>query len=118
MQKKSLALLTGVLACTLSLALLCLSTTNLSAQATASATLQGTVTDKSGAVVPNAEVKINSAATGLTRPTTTGSTGTYRFELLPAGTYDVRISSKVFATAVFQIVGLAVTQTTTIDASL
>ncbi len=118
MQKKSLALLTGVLACTLSLALLCLSTTNLSAQATASATLQGTVTDKSGAVVPNAEVKINSAATGLTRSTTTGSTGTYRFDLLPAGTYEVRISSKGFATAVFQNVGLAVTQTTTIDASL
>src|SRR5258708_4325704 len=108
MVNKFLALLVGVLLCGISLY----------AQATASATLQGTVTDKSGAVVPNADVKINSADTGLTRSTTTGSTGTYRFDLLPAGTYEVRISSKGFATAVFQNVGLAVSQTTTIDANL
>src|SRR5437016_372639 len=118
MGNKCRALLIGVPLCTLAVALLCLSTTNLSAQATASATLQGTVTDKSGAVVPGADVRINSADTGLTRSTTTGSMGTYRFDLLPAGTYEVRISSKGFATAVFQNVGLAVSQTTTIDASL
>src|SRR5258708_16506770 len=104
--------------CLAAVALALFSTGNGFAQATASATLQGTVTDKSGAVVPGAEIKINSADTGLTRSTTTGSSGTYRFDLLPAGTYEVRISLKGFATAVFQNVGLGVSQTTTIDASL
>ncbi|PYT15161.1 MAG: hypothetical protein DMG59_14745 [Acidobacteria bacterium] len=83
------------------LAVVSLSANNLFAQATASATLQGTVMDKSGAVIPNADVKITNKATGLVRGDTTGNTGNYRFELLPPGTYQVRISVKGFATGVY-----------------
>ena len=100
------------------LAVVSLSANNLFAQATASATLQGTVMDKSGAVIPNADVKITNKATGLVRGDTTGNTGNYRFELLPPGTYQVRISVKGFATGVYENVELAVGRTTTIDASL
>src|SRR5689334_1286218 len=99
----------------LSLALLlaCLSTSNLFAQATASATLQGTVMDKSGAVVPGAEVKVTQKETGLVRTATTSSAGLYRFDLLPPGPCEVRVSAKGFATAAFENVELAVGQTTT-----
>ena len=92
--------------------------TNICAQVTATASLQGRVMDKSSAVVPNADVKINNKNTGLTRATTTGAEGLYNFDLLPPGFYEVRVSAKGFATTVFQNVELSVGQSTTIDASL
>jgi hypothetical protein len=100
------------------LVLVCLSAMNVSAQVTASATLQGTVTDKSGAVVPGAEVKATDKQTGAVRTETTNNSGLYVFNLLPAGTYDVRVSLKGFSTALFENVELAVSRTTTIDALL
>src|SRR6266404_8365988 len=89
-------------------ALLCLSIGNLFAQGTASATLRGTVLDKSQAVIPNADVKISSKETGLVRTTVTGNSGLYQFDLLPVGTYEVRVTVKGFATAVFEKVEVAV----------
>ncbi len=97
---------------------MCVCANNLSAQATASAVLQGTVTDSSGAVVPGADVNIANKSIGLTRSTTTTGVGTYRFDLLPAGQYEVRISMKGFATSVRTNVVLSVSLTTTVDASL
>ena len=108
MGNKFLALLIGALLCTLSLY----------GQVTATGSLAGTVTDKSGAVVPNASVKISSKDTGLARETTTGAGGVYRFDLLPAGTYTITASASGFATSTTQNVGLSVGQTTTIDISL
>ena len=98
--------------------LVCLSTGNLVAQITATATLQGTVTDKTSAVIPNAEVKITSRETGQVRTETTTGTGTYGFNLLPAGIYEVRVTVKGFATSVFNNVELFVSRTTTIDAQM
>ena len=91
---------------------------NLSAQVTATASLQGRVMDKSSAVVPNAEVKITNKSTGLTRTATTGSEGLYNFDLLPPGIYEVRVSAKGFATTAFQNVELSVGQSTALDAAL
>lgn len=91
---------------------------NLYAQATASATLQGTVLDKSGAVIPNATVKVSNKDTGLSRTGTSSGAGTYRFDLLPPGKYEVRISASGFATQAFEQVELAVAQTSTIDATM
>ena len=99
-------------------ALLCLSISSLPAQITATATLQGTVTDKSAAVIPNAEIKITNKSTGEARAAVSNSAGLYSFNLLPAGTYEVRVSVKGFATAAFEDVELAVSRTTTIDAQL
>jgi hypothetical protein len=90
----------------------------LSAQVNATGTLVGIVTDKSGAVVPGADVKIANKETGLNRETTTNGAGQYRFDLLPAGTYEVRVTMPGFALAVIGNVGLAVSQTTTIDVNL
>ncbi|PYT32194.1 MAG: hypothetical protein DMG58_10680, partial [Acidobacteria bacterium] len=88
------------------------------AQATASATLLGTVTDKSGAVVPNATVSILEPTTGLTRNTKTADTGLYRFDLLPAGNYRTEITAPGFARLVFGKVEVSVAKVTTVDGSL
>lgn len=61
-------------------------------------TVTGTVTDESGAVIPGASVTVRSKATGAERKLETGSDGTYSAAALPAGEYEVDISSKGFKT--------------------
>src|SRR5256885_5123677 len=87
------------------------------AQATASATIQGTVLDKSQAAVTGAEVVITNKATGATRTAPSSDTGYYRFDLLSAGVYTVKISKAGFAT-VLETVELLVGETTTANATL
>ena len=60
--------------------------------------ITGTVTDPTGAVVPNATVTITNVATNVSQNTTTGSDGSYRFSLVPPGTYIVEIKAANFAT--------------------
>src|SRR5499427_3871064 len=69
------------------------------AQATASGTIQGTVLDKSEAVVSGAEVVVTSKGTGVTRTITSSDTGYFRFDLLSAGFYTVKASKDGFSTA-------------------
>ena len=102
----------------LMLACILLAGFTLNAQVNATGTLLGTITDKSGASVPSASVKATNTDTGLSRQTTTNESGEYRFNLLPAGTYKVQVTMSGFAQAVFANVGLAVSQTTTLDATL
>src|ERR1700722_7895294 len=54
------------------------------------ATVSGTITDPSGAVVPGVAVTIFSHGTGLKRSTSTDTDGEYRFAGLPTGTYSLR----------------------------
>jgi Carboxypeptidase regulatory-like domain len=60
--------------------------------------LVGTIFDKTGATVANATVEATNVATGVKYPTTAGSSGEYRLNNLPIGTYDVSASSPDFAT--------------------
>jgi outer membrane receptor protein involved in Fe transport len=53
--------------------------------------IQGTVVDQSGGVLPGATVTVTRTFTGLTRTSVTDSTGTFREELLPVGVYDVTV---------------------------
>ena len=87
------------------------------AQATASATIQGTITDKSGAVVAGAEVVGKNKGTDITRTTSSDETGSYRFELLPVGTYTVTVTKRGFA-AFTQTIEILVGQTATVNAEL
>ena len=66
----------------------------------AGATLNGTVSDASGAGVPNANVSIKNTATGVERDVTTDSDGFYSAPNLLPGTYEVTISASGFSTAV------------------
>jgi len=58
--------------------------------------LEGTVTDKSGAVVPGAKVTITDEATGVSRNTVTGGSGFYRIAGLPPGKYKVEVEATSF----------------------
>jgi outer membrane receptor protein involved in Fe transport len=90
---------------------------NLFAQATASGSIQGTVTDNSGAVVVGAEVTITNRANGNTRSTTTNGTGAYRFDLLSAGEYLVTTTKGGFAKSTSPL-ELLVGQTATVNPQL
>ena len=80
-------------------ALLMLSATNLPAQLT-SATLTGVVSDPSGAVVPQAKVKLVNEKTGDSRETVTNNDGYYTFAGMAVGdlTYKLVIEAKGFVT--------------------
>ncbi|HLV87284.1 MAG TPA: carboxypeptidase regulatory-like domain-containing protein [Candidatus Sulfotelmatobacter sp.] len=87
------------------------------AQSLTSGDITGTVTDPSGAAVPNANVTLKSNDTGQTRSTTSNSTGGYRFALLSPGSYTVSSASQGFQ-ASNQNVNVAVGQTTTVNISM
>ncbi len=59
--------------------------------------IEGTITDPSGGVVPDAAVTITNNGTNTSQATTTGTDGTYRFSLVPPGTYTIDIKAKNFA---------------------
>ncbi|MBZ5625680.1 MAG: TonB-dependent receptor [Acidobacteriia bacterium] len=104
---------------TISLTLLCLLTFAATVVAQVDrATLNGTITDASGAVVPKARVELVSQTTGLHRETVTGSRGAYEVPALPIGAYTVTISMGGFKPVVIKDVEFAVGQARTIDAVL
>src|SRR5882762_7535644 len=74
----------------------------------AGATLTGTVTDRSGAVIPKAEISVKNAATGVTRSSETNSAGFYTAPGLPPGNYAVSVIAAGFSTAVRTNVTLTV----------
>src|SRR6267154_3848181 len=67
------------------------------------ATLSGTVTDASGAVIANAQVSIRNTATGISKDTTTDSAGFYAAPNLPAGPYEVKVTAAGFNTLVTNV---------------
>lgn len=82
-------------------------------QVTATANLQGTVEDRTGAVLSKADVTITNKATGETRSTKSNDSGEYRFDLLPVAIYNVKVSAQGFAGAEAKDVELLVGRTTT-----
>ena len=85
------------------LGFICLLTASAFGQATASGTVQGTVVDKSQALVIGAEVFLTNNNTGVTRTTTTNESGSYRFDLISAGSYSVKVSKQGFSSAVRKV---------------
>jgi hypothetical protein len=61
-------------------------------------TIQGTVTDPTGAAIPGAQVKVSSPETGFARTVTTNDQGEYVVPELPLGTYSVTVSKKGLST--------------------
>lgn len=60
------------------------------------ATLQGQVADKSGAVLPKATVTLTNTETGFSRTTASDDSGQYKVALLPVGNYKVTAAAKGF----------------------
>ncbi len=82
------------------------------------ATLSGTVTDPTGAVVPSATVLIHSVATGLDRNTVSDAAGSYTAPALQPGDYTVTVTAPGFARWVAQKVTLPVDGYVNINAKL
>ena len=88
------------------------------ARAQNEAALSGTVTDTTGAVVPNATVKLTSHEQGTVRTVQTNQAGVYQFSFLPPGTYDLDVSANGFKTVNRTNETLAVAQNARLDFSL
>jgi hypothetical protein len=69
-----------------------------SAQVTGGGSIQGTVTDPSGAVVPQAQVVATNSATGVETVRQTTAAGFYVITPLPAGDYTVKVTAAGFRT--------------------
>ena len=65
-------------------------------QGQASASFSGTISDKAGAVISGATVRVVSQGTGLTRESKTDDSGLYTIPLLPAATYTIRVEMQGF----------------------
>lgn len=90
----------------------------LAAQVSITGKITGVVTDSSGAAVPNATVTVKSTALMATRTTNTTADGSYLFDLLPLGTYEVTITANGFRAVDETDVVLTAGFTATVNAKL
>src|ERR1700678_3673807 len=84
----------------ISLLLLLFMTYSLYAQVAGTGTIQGTVSDPTGAVLANAPVTIANPSTNLTLTGKTDGSGIYVFPNIAIGTYTVTVTAKGFETYV------------------
>ena len=98
--------------------LLALSCTSLAYSQTLNATLLGTVTDPSGAVVPNAKVTITETNTGVSRIGQTNGSGNYLFPNLAPGIYLVNVEASGFKKETRRDITLLVDTSTRTDVQL
>ncbi len=68
-----------------------------SAQGPTTGSISGTITDPSGAVVPDAKITVTSPALINPQSILSSGEGTYRFPSLPPGTYAVNVEAAGFA---------------------
>jgi hypothetical protein len=100
------------------LAALLFCTTSAPAQVTGVATVQGVVTDNSGAVVAGADVLVTNLETGVALRGATNDAGLYRLSGLNPGRYSVEVRAGGFAPARANELRLEVGQTARLDINL
>jgi len=88
------------------------------AQTSVGATLEGTVSDQSEAIIVGAQVRFFDPATGLSRTLTTDGKGHFLASELPVGTYEVRVSKPGFAPYLHTGVTLTLGQTARLSIQL
>lgn len=85
---------------------------------TVTGSITGTVTDPSGAVIPNATVVAINVATGVRTPATTNGAGAYSIRFLPIGPYTVEVTAQGFGKSTVPQFSLEIDQTAKIDAQV
>ncbi|MBY0508278.1 MAG: TonB-dependent receptor [Bryobacteraceae bacterium] len=83
-----------------------------------SASLSGTVSDPSGAIVSGAKVTVSNVATGLIRSMNTTEAGLFTFVRLPVGTYNLEVAQNGFAPLKIENLPLTVGGQTSLDLKL
>lgn len=76
----------------------------------------GSVTDSSGAVIPNVELTLTNDGTGVTQQEKAGTNGSFRFGLVPPGTYTLTAKSQGFTTR--EIKNIVVDASTTVPVAV
>lgn len=82
------------------------------------ASVTGTVTDTTGAVIPGARVTLTSDATHVTHSTVSSGQGFYQFSELPPGNYTVVVEASNFKKATYNNVAVTAETPRTVDAHL
>ncbi|HKO14141.1 MAG TPA: carboxypeptidase-like regulatory domain-containing protein, partial [Acidobacteriaceae bacterium] len=82
------------------------------------ATVVGTVSDSSGAVVPGATVTLTNEGTGAVATQTTNASGNYEFPLISPGSYTVGITAKGFKAGKQTDIAVQVNTTRRVDMTL
>ncbi len=82
------------------------------------AAINGTVSDSSGAVIPDAQIALTNTDTGTQQQTRSGATGVYTILNIRPGNYVLEVSKTGFATVRKTGIILQVNQTATLDLSL
>ena len=112
------AALRGVFVIGAALALACALATRAGAQSSTTGAIIGTVTDPSGAAVPNAKIAVLDTDTGIEHDETTNSDGFYSSSYLQPGTYSVTVTKDGFAIYSHTGILVQVGSRLTVDAAL
>jgi hypothetical protein len=89
-----------------------------SASGQTNASLRGTITDQSGGVVVGAKETLTNIGTGIARTTTSGSDGSYLFDLVQVGKYKLTVEKSGFTTFIQDGIFLELNQNGRADVSL
>src|SRR6266850_1989012 len=90
--------------------LLCLFLSAMTFAQSTNATLGGTVSDATRALIPGVTVTATNTQTGIINTAVTNESGTYQFASLQPGTYKVTAELPGFKTQAYNEVGLGVSQ--------
>ena len=85
---------------------------------TTSGTVLGTIKDPSSSVIPSATVVLTNRGTSQARTEKTDSSGTFEFNNVESGTYDMTVEVTGFAKAEFLALDLQARETKRVDAQL
>jgi Carboxypeptidase regulatory-like domain len=105
-------------ACLLLGLLLTMPVTQLWSQGQAGTQISGLVSDTSGAVVPNATIRVTQTNTGLVRTTVSGANGNYTLPDLPVGPYRLDVEAPGFNAYVQTGIILQINSSVTINVTL
>src|SRR5947209_7158435 len=91
-------------------ALLCLVLCTHSFSQTSNATLGGTVSDPTGALIPGVTITATNIGTGIVSTVLTNESGAYQFASLQTGTYRISAELNGFRTQTYNDVALGISQ--------